>query len=210
MNGSDMRALMERYGRQLEHIFNYYVKSGDTAAAEKITMAARAMQLQCFVKLATEFRMVPVLVSPEELKVLYTHLIRNKEVDKDERLRSLSFGDFLEGLVRISILAKTKLGKAAGNRSVLDPTGPKLLPQISSLDMEEVNAGLMENLLRYMGVSEGMNRWQLDTLLKRVREEVHVLPSKLARAGGMSNRERNNIGVETIEDLKKRSQSNVG
>ncbi len=180
--------LKAKYEKPLSHIFNSYILLGDTTSAEKVPMGSKeGLHMKCFARLMADFRVAPALVSPEELRVLYKHMIRHKEGS-----HALSFRDFVESLVRVAVLAKDKLGN-----------GPKPRESVDSL--EGVNTKVVENLLLYMGIAEGMGRGQLDALVKTARDNGHALPSKqLIEMGKSIDCERGLSHVGCAEGLKKR------
>jgi len=169
----------KKYGKQLKYIFEFYIKTSefDSSPQKLKYMASCFMQLKCLAKLLKDFKILPALISPEELKILYKHLIRYKETDIEENVRALDYKDFIEALIRISILAKDKLGEAKPEN--LDSVDQRLKFPRKSYDIEGVNEELIARLLKYMNICEDSHKIKLDKFLQEVKDESsHAVPSR--------------------------------
>lgn len=179
--------LKNRYGPQLEQVFDSYVKFEDAEQDQKPGMASRAMQLKNFMKLLTHFKIVPPLISPGEVSILFKHLLRGKEVDKLDKIRALNFDDFQEALVRIAILVKSKLG-IADCSTYDDSIEKKLKIPIKSYDLSGLSVQTIEKLLLYMNLSPGDTKLELEKKIKAIRTEYsHALTLKQLKNIAKSN-----------------------
>ena len=163
--------LQTKYGKQLNHIFGFYVKISyaDSSPRKANMMTTKGMQLKGLNSLFTDFRVVPALLSSEDLNILYKHLIRYQKVDETEKIQTLKYADFVEAIVRIAVLVKDKLMGTKGLKT--DSIDRRLKLPINSLDMNGVDSTLIEKMLLYMNISNETQSVKLNAYLNNIRSK---------------------------------------
>jgi len=139
----DTIAFFEKYKPHLSCIFEHYAKLDNV----EIELARLNLwQHKTMVKFGNQMKIIPFLLSADEINVLFKALSKEKGIVTKEAGLMLDYDGFLEALVRISIMGRKRLEG--------DENSPKLSKDKTKIfDMSSLKTEVTEELLRYMGIN---------------------------------------------------------
>jgi hypothetical protein len=151
-----------KYAKQLDYLFTHYAKQEDIEFNKDPDQSASTIQYKTFATILKHFNISPKLIDPEDVVLIFNFLLRDKSPLGKDGSRVIDYDNFLEALVRITILAKKKL---------MDPDNitESNKERIKSFDLSGVNAELVEKLLNYMNLTPGEKLGSLVRLLKSIK-----------------------------------------
>lgn len=169
MQEESLLKLFTDYQEQLKYLFEHFVKLdlGEIIKANEILMSYKGL-----IKLANHLRLIPNFLSPDDLTIVYKSIIREKnETDKEEIISALDYDDFLSLIVRLAVILKKKLNfDAETNKSQKEKNTLKI-------DMNGVNADLIEKMLNYLGLERGEKKLALAQKLNNIKQEYSKVPT---------------------------------
>jgi len=103
---SSMKMILDKYEKQLRVVFKYYIDSVHLSLGKEAP--PDTLQFQGFAGFTSDFNIWPGLTSLQEVRLLFNSM--TKEVESGVQ-PSITYEEFLESLMRITIKSKEKLDK---------------------------------------------------------------------------------------------------
>ena len=142
--------LSSKYAPQLQQLFNFYAKLEDPDIDQETLASTITIQAKSFHKFADNFKIVPDIVSGENIDYIFNNVLKNKPGYTKERIKALSYEDFIESISRICIVGKYNLGV-----SPEEGAEEKKEDTTNSFNLKGMNAGVIEKLLKMLGLTLG-------------------------------------------------------
>jgi hypothetical protein len=162
--------VFKRYEQSLRCVFDYYNKLEDLELTGDVEINATLMSYRSFIKLTTQMKLSPALVTGDEAVMIYKLIMKDKSDSMKESLRALNYDDFLEALVRVAIRGNEKSTK---DQMTTDKESSKDTAKASAMllfDVRQITPAAIENLLKYMTLSPAEKK---APLIQRLRELQH-------------------------------------
>ena len=172
--------LFARYEKPLRTVFDFYCKLEDLEINEHLEIKGSTLPYRSFIKFANQMKLAPSLVATDEVVMIYKVIMK----EKSETIRSLTYDDFLESLVRFAIRGNNKLEKG----KVEEDTESKAATKKSTMlffDVKEITVETVENLFKYIALSPGDKKLSITQRLMDLQREG-VKGAQLKQKNSMS------------------------
>eukprot|EP01022_Parablepharisma_sp_SALTPOND_P005532 TRINITY_DN1227_c0_g1_i1.p1 TRINITY_DN1227_c0_g1~~TRINITY_DN1227_c0_g1_i1.p1 ORF type:complete len:1400 (-),score=306.14 TRINITY_DN1227_c0_g1_i1:7123-11322(-) len=201
--------LFDKYKTHLKYLFEYYAKL-DNVELEKASLII--WQYKTFVKFANQMRIIPFLLSADEINVLFKALVKERSTTMKEAGLILDYDGFLEALVRISVLGKKRL---AGE----EPEPKPVKRNTVMIDVKEANPQVVEDLLRYVGLNpeekkQAFVQKLIDLQIDYSKAPMMVMATRKKSGGSPKNEEvveeKKEIVQEKPKEIPKKVKAEMG
>ncbi len=152
-------------------MFEFYTKVEEVEIGEHLALNTSTMQYRAFVKFASQMRLVPTLISNEEVVMIYKLIMKDKSANTEEPEKQkslLTYEEFLEALVRVAIRGRGKLGKT--KLSEMGSKKPVGTGNMLFFDVKEIGVDTLEGLMRCLELAPTEKR---AALMQRLVELQH-------------------------------------
>lgn len=146
--------LFTKYEKQIRCLFEFYAKLEDVELNEHVELNTDNLQYRAFIKLSNQMKLVPTLVTNEEIVMIYKLIMKERAEAHKDNIRALTYEDFLEALVRITIRGNEKLGKIGPEEESKEneSKSKENTKKSTSLffDVKEIKLDTIEALFKYL------------------------------------------------------------
>jgi len=164
------------YLASLKELFNFYSKLEDPELDQEALSLGVTIQQKNFTKFVNQFKIVPDIISLENACYIFTSLMKGKPTIGKDIPKGISFDDFLESIVKISVVGKLKLG-VPNNEPDIPGEEKKEEPPYKIFDVKGMHSGIVEKLLKHIGLTPGEKKGPITQFLKKLKLENQKLIS---------------------------------
>ncbi len=161
--------LKAKYSPQLEHLFDVYARLEDPEIDQETLISTNTIQSKSFVKFANHFKVVPDIIAAENLPMIFASTTKGKPAYGKLAVKALSYEDFLEAIVKICILGKTKLGAAAIPENPPEERKDEVMGP--TFDLKGMDSTVIEKFLKHLGLTPGEKKGPIYQTLKKIKLE---------------------------------------
>ena len=161
MKGEKLLKLFAKYEKQLKTIFEFYTKLEDIEINDKSEANKTNMPYRSFVKFANQMKLVPTIITSEEIVMLF----KLKTKSKSENLLTFTYEDFLESLVKVTIRGNEKIKKITEEAKTVKTSAKHFF------DVKGITVEMIENLLKYIDISPTEKKSVLTNRLHELQNE---------------------------------------
>ena len=150
-----------KYSSQLKIIFDFYAMLEDPEINEEIMRTNFIIQYKGLMRFCEHFKIMPDILSEESIRLIFETIVKNKPGYGKGDIKGLRYNEFLESIVKISILGKYKLK---------NEQEPKKID--TKFDFTGIDAGHIEQLLNQIGLTQGENSEALNKKFKKIKLQI--------------------------------------
>lgn len=142
LNSAQVKSSLQQYEPQLKYIFKHYSEIIKDPSLMQTTLqnSTDILHFRNFIAFATQFNLVPTLVSIPEVKVMYKSCTKHKSLDNDNPI-GLDYKAFTEMLLRMTIKKPEFFKNIAEKSPISKPSGEKSQPRGKSAEQKGKGAG---------------------------------------------------------------------
>lgn len=168
--------LFGKYEKQLRGLFEFYAKLEDVELNEHMDLNTENLSYRAFIKLSNQMKIAPALLTHDEIVMVYKLIMKQKTESAKDKKRALTYEDFMETLVKITIRGKEKLIRIMSGGSEEELSSKEIQSKSKEggkkstalfFDVKEINTNNVQNLFEYLNLNPADKKTQ--NLIIRLR-----------------------------------------